>query len=45
MLKAHASTTVEELFPEAHAHSSFEDEQRKETQTLLQIEEQEVGIT
>jgi hypothetical protein len=44
-LKAHASTPVEELFPEAHTHSSFEDEQRRETQTLLQIEEQEVGIT
>ena len=45
MLKAHASRTDEELFPEAHTRGSFEDEQRKETRALLQIEEQEVGIT
>jgi hypothetical protein len=44
MLRAHASTTDEELFPEDTGRS-FEDEQRKETRTLLQIEEQEVGIT
>ena len=44
MLRANASTTGAELFPE-DTRRSFEGEQRKETLTLPQLEEQEVGIT
>jgi hypothetical protein len=44
MLKTHASTAIEELFPEARLNcSSAKDVERSEA--LLQIEEQEVGIT
>lgn len=44
MLKTHASTAVEELFPEARVNCSpAKDFERSEA--LLQIEEQEVGIT
>ncbi|HEV7680499.1 MAG TPA: hypothetical protein VGO68_00135 [Pyrinomonadaceae bacterium] len=44
MLKTHAATVVEELFPEAGVNCSpAKDVERAEA--LLQIEEQEVGIT
>jgi hypothetical protein len=44
MLKAHAANTVDELFPEARLNCSpAQDVERSEA--LLQIEEQEVGIT
>ena len=45
-LKAHATTAVEELFPEVRMNcSSFEGGEPKDAGTLVQIEEPEVGIT
>ncbi|HEV7743678.1 MAG TPA: hypothetical protein VGO56_01660 [Pyrinomonadaceae bacterium] len=43
MLKTHAAAAAEELFPEARMHSSPATD--VESEVLLQIEEQEVGIT
>lgn len=46
MFKTHAATAMEELFPEARVNcSSTKDVERSEAAALLQIEEQEVGIT
>lgn len=46
MLKAHAASGVEELFPEATINCSpLADGELKEVGALPQIEEQEVGIT
>ena len=46
MLKTQAAAAVEELFPEARLNCSpGKDVERLEAGALLQIEEQEVGIT
>ena len=46
MLKAHATTVVEELFPEARLNCSrLESGEPKDNGMLPRIEEQEVGIT
>lgn len=46
MLKTHAAAAVEELFPEARLNCSpAKDVERLDAGTVLQIEEQEVGIT
>ena len=46
MLKSHATTVVEELFPEARMNCSpLDGGERKDNVELLRIEAQEVGIT
>ena len=46
MLKAHATTVVEELFPEARMNCSpLESGEPRDKGMLLRIEEQGVGIT
>ena len=46
MLKSHAATVAEELFPEAPMNCSLLDGgERKDNVGSLRIEEQEVGIT
>jgi hypothetical protein len=46
MFRAQAATDVEELFPETRlSRSPFADDELKKTTALLEVEDQEVGIT
>jgi len=45
MLKAHATTVVEELFSEARMNCSQLEGDEPNENRLMRIEEQEVGIT
>jgi hypothetical protein len=46
MFRAQAATDVEELFPETRLNRSlFADDELKKTTALLEVEDQEVGIT
>lgn len=46
MLKAQASTSFEELFPETRVHTSpFRHAEPRDSGTLRLFEEQEVGVT